>query len=77
MIWKAIWETHGGRITGVAAGLLCGVLYLVVGFWDMLFFALLVFIGYSVGKHKDMRLGSVIPWERVNAWLSNRWRPFK
>ncbi|WP_411347401.1 DUF2273 domain-containing protein [Paenibacillus sp. WLX2291] len=77
MIWKQIWETHGGRIVGVLAGIGCGVLYVTVGFWDMLFFALLVFIGYTVGRNRDLRLGPFIPWQRLSEWLGDRWRPFR
>lgn len=77
MIWQQIWENFGGRILGVLAGISCGILYLTVGFWDMLFFALLVFIGYTVGRNRDLRLGSFIPWQRVSEWIADRWRPFR
>ncbi|WP_081758955.1 DUF2273 domain-containing protein, partial [Paenibacillus graminis] len=50
MFWKAIWESHGGRIAGVTFGVVLGLIYLISGFWDMLFFALVVFIGYTLGQ---------------------------
>ncbi|MBN3522322.1 DUF2273 domain-containing protein [Paenibacillus apiarius] len=76
-MWKEIWESHGGRIIGIAAGIFFGMLYLIVGFWDMLFFALLVFIGYNVGRQKDLHLGPMFPWQRIGSWLSERWRRLK
>lgn len=68
-----IWESHGGRIVGVAAGIFLGFLYLVVGFWDMLFFALLMYIGYTLGKQRDLKLGSLFPWRRIGEWVTDRW----
>lgn len=53
MSWKEVWESHGGRIAGVTFGIGLGLIYLICGFWDMLFFALVVFIGYTLGKRKD------------------------
>lgn len=77
MLWKEIWESHRGRITGIAGGILFGFIYLFAGFWDMLFFALVVFIGYSVGKRKDQGVDSFFRWREMGQWLSERWRPFK
>ncbi|MGN7357521.1 DUF2273 domain-containing protein [Paenibacillus sp. SAF-054] len=77
MLWKEIWESHRGRIIGVAAGIFFGFIYLLAGFWDMLFFALVVFIGYTAGKRKDSKLGSFFRWSEMGQWLSERWRPFK
>ncbi|MBG9733773.1 DUF2273 domain-containing protein [Paenibacillus alvei] len=76
-MWKEIWESHGGRLLGVAAGIFFGILYLIVGFWDMLFFALLVFIGYAVGRQRDMNLGPLFPIQRIGMWMSERWRRLK
>ena len=61
----------------MAAGIFFGFIYLIAGFWDMLFFALLVWIGYYVGRMKDERNGPVIPWERLTGWLNDRRRRFK
>lgn len=74
-MWKNWWETYGGRAGGVAAGLLCGLIYLISGFWDMLFCALLVGIGYGIGKHKDEKRGPLLPWDRLVSWLTDRWPP--
>ncbi|MBO2945113.1 DUF2273 domain-containing protein [Paenibacillus sp. F411] len=77
MSWKAIWESHGGRIFGVASGLVCGFIYLAFGFWDMLFFAFVVFIGYTFGKRSDLRQGPLYRWQEWGRWLTERWRLFK
>ncbi|MBD7967945.1 DUF2273 domain-containing protein [Paenibacillus gallinarum] len=77
MPWKEIWESHRGRITGIAGGLFFGIVYLMFGFWDMLFFALVVFIGYTLGRRSDERLPLVFPWRNWMGYLSERWRPFK
>ncbi|CAH1210272.1 hypothetical protein PAECIP111893_03183 [Paenibacillus plantiphilus] len=74
---REIWTTYGGRIAGVAAGVVLGIIYFIVGFWDMLFFALLLWIGYTIGKSKDEQSGPIFPWHRVTEWLMERWRPFK
>jgi uncharacterized membrane protein len=76
-MWKEILTAHGGRITGIAAGVFFGIIYLIAGFWDMLFFALLVWIGYYFGRIKDEQSGPVIPWQRLFAWLNERWQWFK
>ena len=72
-MWKQLWESHGGRIIGVAAGIGLGLIYLIAGFWDMLFFGLVVFITYQIGKRKDLQLESMISWRRIVSWLSERW----
>lgn len=74
---KEVWESHRGRIVGIVSGIFFGFIYLIAGFWDMLFFALVVFIGYAVGKRKDLRMESVFRWDEMRKWLSERWRPFK
>ncbi|WP_160033441.1 DUF2273 domain-containing protein [Paenibacillus sp. An7] len=77
MPWKEIWESHRGRIIGIAGGLFFGIVYLMFGFWDMLFFALVVFIGYTLGRRRDESLPLVVPWRNWVGYLSERWRPFK
>nr|WP_125657078.1 DUF2273 domain-containing protein [Paenibacillus baekrokdamisoli] len=76
-MWKEIWTTYGGRIAGVTLGVILGLLYFIVGFWDMLFFAFLLCLGYTFGKMKDEQSGPIIPWQRLTEWLMQRWRPFK
>jgi uncharacterized membrane protein len=77
MPWKEVWESHGGRITGVAFGIFLGLIYLISGFWDMLFFALVVFIGYTLGNRKDNAQAPLFQWQEFAQRLSGRWRPFK
>ncbi|OAB32729.1 hypothetical protein PMSD_17315 [Paenibacillus macquariensis subsp. defensor] len=77
MLWKEMWGSHRGRIVGIMGGILFGIIYLISGFWDMLFFALVVFIGYTFGKRKDLQQGSFFHLKETMQWLSERWRPFK
>lgn len=77
MSWKEVWESHGGRIAGVTFGIGLGLIYLICGFWDMLFFALVVFIGYTFGKRKDNAEAPLFQWHELITRLSGRWRPFK
>ncbi|MFC5467882.1 DUF2273 domain-containing protein [Cohnella suwonensis] len=72
-MWKAWVKTFGGRMLGVAAGFLFGIIYLISGFWDMLFVALLVGIGYGIGKQKDEGRGPLLPWGRIGDWMTDRW----
>ncbi|GGF87103.1 DUF2273 domain-containing protein [Paenibacillus abyssi] len=76
-MWREFWITYAGRITGVATALLLGFIYLFSGFWDMLFFALLLWIGYFFGKQKDMSALPRISWHQITDWFSDRWRPFR
>jgi uncharacterized membrane protein len=72
-MWSVWWDTYGGRACGVGAGLLFGLVYLLVGFWDMLFFALLVGVGFWIGKQKDDKRGPLLPWDRLTDWVTGRW----
>jgi len=74
---REFWNIYWKRILGVASGILCGIVYLSFGFWDMLFVALLVFVGYSIGKYKEMNEGPVLPLHRLWEALLDRFRPFK
>ncbi|XEC92844.1 DUF2273 domain-containing protein [Paenibacillus tarimensis] len=76
-MWREIWNTYGGRIAGVTAALFLGFIYLFAGFWDMLFFALLLWVGYYFGKQKDISAGPVIPWSQITNWVTDRFRSFK
>ena len=53
MHWKELWSLYYKRIIGLLAGLFFGIIYLICGFWDMLFVLLLVTIGYFIGKTKE------------------------
>lgn len=79
-MWKALWKTlrgeYGGRTLGVLFGFFCGFLYLFAGFWDMLIFAFIVYVGYYVGSSIDRGLPP-IDWRPVLAWLTQQWKGFK
>ncbi|MGG1313579.1 MULTISPECIES: DUF2273 domain-containing protein [Cohnella] len=72
-MWKDWLEAYGGRALGVAAGLFCAFIYLISGFWDMLFCILLVGLGYGIGYNKDKKRGPLLPWDRLLSWMSDRW----
>lgn len=72
-MWKMWWDSYGGRTVGVAAGLLFGLIYLISGFWDMLFIALLTGVGFWIGKQKDEERGPLVPWDRLTDWVTDRW----
>ncbi len=72
-MWKSLWDAYGGRACGIAAGLFFGIIYLISGFWDMLFVALLVGIGFWFGKARDEQRGPLLPWDRLTDWMTDRW----
>ncbi|MDQ6421046.1 DUF2273 domain-containing protein [Paenibacillus sp. LHD-117] len=76
-MWREIWSVYWRRIVGAAAGLLCGIIYLAFGFWDMLFVALLVSAGYWFGKQKELTDGPVIPWQRIWYAIMSRFRTYR
>ena len=79
-MWKQWLNEYPGRIAGAAAGFLLGVVYLIVGFWDMLVFAFLIAVGDMLGKRMDKDEGPLLPWSKVLNWvdrLLSRQRPFR
>ncbi len=76
-MWREFLSLYGKRAAGAAIGLFFGLLYLFVGFWDMLFVALLVAVGYWVGVQKEMSNGPIVPWRKLWELLTDRFRPFK
>ena len=48
-----IWDQYKGRIVGTLIGIICGFIYLIVGFWDTLCFVLFVYSGYRIGRWGD------------------------
>lgn len=71
-----IWEKHRGKCLGAAYGFFLGILYLIVGFWDMLIFAFIVYIGYYMGKKRDDG-ERLFDWAGLWRWLSERWNLFR
>lgn len=76
-MWNSLWTQYSKRIIGAAAGLFFGIIYLIVGFWDMLFVALLVGAGYWYGKQKEYASGTIFPWDRIWQALSKLFRPYR
>lgn len=74
---KEFWAIYWKRVIGVATGLFFGMIYLFFGFWDMLFVGLLVYVGYWIGKHKELDNGPILPWQRLWNALTDRFRPFR
>ncbi|WJH34290.1 DUF2273 domain-containing protein [Paenibacillus aurantius] len=75
-MWRELWEKHTGKCIGAACGVFLGFVYLIWGFWDMLIFAFITYIGYYVGKKLDSReplFGADELWQR----LMERWRMFR
>jgi len=79
-MWQTVLKVargeHKGKLLGVLFGIFCGFLYLFVGFWDMLIFTFIIYVGYYVGSRIDDRqaLFDIRP---LWIWLTKRWRGFK
>ena len=52
-LWNERKERHFGKLVGVVAGLIFGILILIFGFWRTLFVTLLVIAGFVIGKRFD------------------------
>lgn len=76
-MWNELWERHRGKTVGAAGGVLLGLLYLIVGFWDMLIFAFIVFIGYHIGRKLDRKESLLEDAEQLWRRLSEKWRMFR
>jgi uncharacterized membrane protein len=51
-----LWEEAApvrGRIIGGSVGFILGCVFLLFGFWKTMIFALIVAVGYTLGKIKD------------------------
>lgn len=75
-MWNELWEKHRGKCIGAASGVFFGFIYLIWGFWDMLIFAFIVFIGYYVGKKLD-RGERMLEVDELWQWLTERWKMFR
>ncbi|MFM1653076.1 DUF2273 domain-containing protein [Brevibacillus sp. B_LB10_24] len=52
MLWELLLE-HKGKVLGVLAGLLFGIIFLIVGFWKTVVFILFVAAGFFIGRKLD------------------------
>ncbi len=48
-----LWQNHRGKVIGVGAGLVFGILTTALGFWKTLFITLCIAVGYIIGKRVD------------------------
>lgn len=74
-MWDELWK-HKATISGVVVGVFLGILYLINGFWDMMFVLLLMLLGYYIGRKLDRRE----PWtifSTIYRWLIDRRNPFR
>jgi uncharacterized membrane protein len=74
-MWAQLWENHRGTVTGVASGIFLGMIYLFAGFWDMLVFTLIVYIGYYIGKKRD-RGQKALDIADIYEWIMSKWKLF-
>ena len=75
-MWKELWESHRGKVIGVAAGIFFGFIYLFFGFWDMLIFGFIVLVGFYIGNKLD-RKESFVMLEDIWRYLTQKWRMFR
>lgn len=76
-MWNELWERHSGKLLGIAGGIFLGFIYLFAGFWDMLIFAFIVYIGYHIGRKLDRKESLLEDVEQLWRWLTERWRMFR
>ncbi|HMM21269.1 MAG TPA: DUF2273 domain-containing protein [Selenomonadales bacterium] len=50
---EELWQQHSGKIVGVTAGLVLGILIITFGFFRTLFVLFCVIAGYVIGKRID------------------------
>lgn len=54
-IIQNIWENSRWRVIGAASGLLVGILFLLLGFFQTFFLLLCVGLGFFLGKKLDKK----------------------
>lgn len=75
-MWNELFNQHKGKWIGAVSGVALGFIYLIWGFWDMLIFAFIVYIGYYIGKRSDHK-ASFTEWDYLWHWFNKRWRMFR
>lgn len=79
-MWNELWERYRASTIGIGAGFLLGIIYLFFGFWNMLVFAFIVYVGYYIGSKVDRRESVFAPISGLYRWfldLAERWRMFR
>lgn len=75
-MWNDLWLEHKGKITGVIFGIFLGIIYLIFGFWKMLVFGGIVWVGFYFGSRVDRRK-SPVHISDIYYWIVNKWKMFK
>lgn len=52
-IIKELWDNYRGRLIGAGLGLLVGIMFLLLGFFQTVFLLICISIGYFVGQRID------------------------
>lgn len=73
---RQFYEQHPGKTVALILSLFFTIIYLFFGFWDMLFVALLLAVGYQLGTRYDTKTLQVdfVKWL---AWLNDRLKLFR
>ncbi|TCZ77536.1 DUF2273 domain-containing protein [Paenibacillus albiflavus] len=75
-MWTELWQSHRGKLLGVIGGIICGILYLIVGFWDTMIFAFIVTVGYYIGSKVEKK-EDIVPFQDIVNYLSQKWKMFR
>ena len=52
-----LWKHHRGKTLGIILGLIFGLMVVILGFFEAVFIALCVVIGYFIGRRIDDNIG--------------------
>lgn len=53
ILLQEIWRVHSGKIIGIVAGFVVGLMIIAIGFFQALFVLVCMIIGYIIGKRID------------------------
>jgi uncharacterized membrane protein len=53
VLLQEIWRAHSGKIIGLVAGLVLGLMIIAIGFLQALFVLICMIVGYIIGKRID------------------------
>lgn len=73
---RNFFQEHPGKSIALVIAMFFAIIYLVFGFWDMLFVALIIWVGYQIGQRYDAKTLQVdfVKWL---AWLNDRIKLFR
>lgn len=75
-LWNQLLSQYRGPAIGLISGIVLGIIYLIAGFWDMLVFGFIVYLGYYVGLKLERR-EVLFPFGELYRFLTDRWRMFR